>query len=125
MAPEVFRGDPYTEKVDVYSAGVILFELLAGRLPFEGENYADLFRAKDAGIKERKLLNISEELREILKKMLHPDPEQRLCMNGVFEFMENYIENQKKVKLNAYKQLSLQGFANYGALGSILAVMKL
>jgi len=36
MAPEVFKGDPYTEKVDVYSAGVILFEMLAGRLPFEG-----------------------------------------------------------------------------------------
>lgn len=84
MAPEVFKGDPYTEKVDVYSAGVILFELLAGRLPFEGETYADLFRAKDLGIKEKKLLNISEQLREILKKMLHPDPEQRLDMNGVF-----------------------------------------
>lgn len=57
--------------------------------------------------------------------MLHPDPEQRLGMNGVFEFMEHYNENQKTLKLNAYKQLSLQGFANYGALGSILAVMKL
>lgn len=39
--------------------------------------------------------------------------------------MDNYNENEKKLKLNAYKQLSLQGFANYGALGSILAVMKL
>ena len=84
MAPEVYKGDPYTEKVDVYSAGVILFEMLAGRLPFEGDTRADLFRVKDVGIKEKKLLAVSESLREVLKRMLHPDPEQRLSMDGVF-----------------------------------------
>jgi serine/threonine protein kinase len=84
MAPEVYKGDPYTEKVDVYSAGVILFEMLSGRLPFEGDTRADLFRAKDVGIKEKKLLAVSESLREVLKRMLHPDPEQRLSMDGVF-----------------------------------------
>jgi hypothetical protein len=39
--------------------------------------------------------------------------------------MDSFRENKNRVRLNAYRQLSLRGFANYGALGSILAVMNL
>ncbi|KAK7081699.1 Mitogen-activated protein kinase kinase kinase 7, partial [Halocaridina rubra] len=35
MAPEVFEGKPYTEKCDVYSWGIILWEVLTRRVPFE------------------------------------------------------------------------------------------
>jgi len=35
MAPEVFEGTTYSEKVDVFSWGIILWEVLARRLPFE------------------------------------------------------------------------------------------
>lgn len=35
MAPEVFEGNQYTEKCDVFSWGIILWEVLARRLPFE------------------------------------------------------------------------------------------
>jgi serine/threonine protein kinase len=37
MAPEQIAGDPVDARTDVYQAGVILFQMLAGRLPFEGE----------------------------------------------------------------------------------------
>lgn len=36
MAPEVLNGNAYGEKVDVYSYGVVLFELLAQQIPYEG-----------------------------------------------------------------------------------------
>jgi hypothetical protein len=35
MAPESWRGQPATPQTDLYSLGVVLYELLAGRLPFE------------------------------------------------------------------------------------------
>jgi len=34
MAPEVIRCEPYDEKCDVYSFGIILNELLTGRYPY-------------------------------------------------------------------------------------------
>lgn len=35
MAPEILKGQSYTEKVDVYSAGTILYEMLYGVSPYE------------------------------------------------------------------------------------------
>jgi len=34
LAPEVLRGNPYTEKSDVYAFGVMLWELVSGKRPF-------------------------------------------------------------------------------------------
>ena len=39
MAPEVIRSEPYDEKCDVYSFGIILNELLTGQYPYVETDY--------------------------------------------------------------------------------------
>ena len=41
MAPEIYQGKPYTEKCDVFSAGIILFILLAGYPPLQEAKRGD------------------------------------------------------------------------------------
>lgn len=38
MAPEIWEARPYNEKVDIWSIGVVMYYLLAGCYPFEGDN---------------------------------------------------------------------------------------
>ena len=48
LAPERLSGDPATPRSDLYSVGVLLYEALSGRPPFEGDTPVDLMRAIDA-----------------------------------------------------------------------------
>ena len=43
MAPEIIGGKSYTMSVDFWSAGVVLYEFMAGKLPY-GENSSDPFQ---------------------------------------------------------------------------------
>ena len=36
MAPEIINGEPESQAVDVYSLGVVMWELVTGRRPFDG-----------------------------------------------------------------------------------------
>lgn len=46
VAPEVLRGETATRAVDLYALGVILYELLTGECPFDGENPAQVILHK-------------------------------------------------------------------------------
>jgi tRNA A-37 threonylcarbamoyl transferase component Bud32 len=49
MAPELFARATHDPRTDLYAVGVVAFELLTGRLPFQGDTLAMLFRAHREG----------------------------------------------------------------------------
>ncbi|MCA9010235.1 MAG: protein kinase [Planctomycetaceae bacterium] len=75
MAPEVARGR-YGREVDVYSLGVILYEMITGRVPFEGETTAEILMKHLTA--EPDLSVLPEKLRPILAAALEKDPDRRI-----------------------------------------------
>ncbi len=74
MAPEIGKG-VYGKEIDIYALGVILFELLTGRVPFEGESSQEIIMKHLTA--DPDLAPIPSPYREVIRRSLLKDPEQR------------------------------------------------
>ncbi|EPS58774.1 hypothetical protein M569_16039, partial [Genlisea aurea] len=86
VAPEVLRGRDYTEKVDVWSAGVILYIMLAGVPPFYGDGPAEIFQAVLRGnlrFPPEIFRSVSSDAKDLLRKMICKDVSRRLSADQV------------------------------------------
>ncbi len=76
MSPEQVKGYPLNQKTDLYSLGVLLFQLLTGRLPFRANNQATLIYRivnTDAPAVTSLRPDLPEGLNAILKRALEKD----------------------------------------------------
>jgi serine/threonine-protein kinase len=80
FAPEQARGERPTPSSDVYSIGIVMFEMLTGRLPYVGTNQQELAMAH---IRERVPLvtefnpNVPEALAQVIYKVMSKEPAAR------------------------------------------------
>ena len=81
MSPEQCRGErDLTSKSDLYSLGVLFYELLTGRLPFQADTTLDMFLAHTEGKFERPsrlVLDIPIWLDTLVCQLLEKDPAKR------------------------------------------------
>ncbi|MFI8458416.1 protein kinase [Kitasatospora sp. NPDC085464] len=76
VAPESAEGRPQTSAVDVYGAGIMLYELVTGRQPFQGDGALAVLQAHLAQEPQRPS-TMPEPLWTVIERCLRKDPAQR------------------------------------------------
>jgi serine/threonine protein kinase/formylglycine-generating enzyme required for sulfatase activity/pimeloyl-ACP methyl ester carboxylesterase len=80
MSPEQVRGKPVDARTDLFSLGVVLYEMVSGRRPFQGDSSAEISSAiftYEPPPLARYVDDIPPELQRIVDKLLHKDPDDR------------------------------------------------
>lgn len=77
IAPEIILYQPYGKSVDWWAYGVLLYEMLVGQPPFDGEDEEELFAAiTDHNVSYPK--SLSKEAKDVCKGLLTKNPQKRL-----------------------------------------------
>ena len=118
IAPEVLK-ERYDEKCDVWSCGVILFILLCGYPPFNGNTNVDIFHAiqnQNPIFGGEEWEDITSEAKDLIKLMLRKNPSERLsaeqCLQHKwFRTMQNLERNKnqkisKQIQINAIQHMA-------------------
>ncbi len=96
MAPEVFEGNTYTEKCDIFSWGIILWEVLTRRLPFDEIRGNDLrvLWAIHSGKRPPPILDCPELLESLMNQCWKKDASVRPTMGEIVDtmsFMQSFF----------------------------------
>jgi len=76
-SPEQVRGEPITTATDIYSLGVLLYQLITGRRPYEFRVHTPEEARRVVCETEPKRPGVSEDLDNIVLKAMHKDPARR------------------------------------------------
>ncbi|OHS93459.1 TKL family protein kinase [Tritrichomonas foetus] len=96
MAPELFTTHDYTNKVDVYSYGILLWELLTGTYPFRGLNSVQIAfavckeQARPEIPRHASSSLTPRELRELISLCWHQDPAARPLFHSIYKKFANH-----------------------------------
>lgn len=84
MAPEILQGASYSNKVDIWSLGVLLYEVLQGITPFNGKNHSERLKKMD-------ITNVSfnfstsQAAKKLIKNLLSKSPQDRPNIKEIVE----------------------------------------
>lgn len=97
MAPEHVEGRPIDYRTDVFAAGIVLYQLAVGRLPFEGKNpHEVLKRIAECGFVSARKANpkIGNQLGRILDRAMAREPADRFqAMDEMVAALESYLRD--------------------------------
>ena len=85
MAPEIMKYKKYDKKADLWSLGIIFYELLTGKTPFTANNHMELLE----NIEKQKIyfpshIKISHDARDLLVRLLNKNSKERITWDQLF-----------------------------------------
>ena len=96
MAPEVASSMSYNQKADVYSFGVILWELLSYEKPFDGMNREEFYeKVVHGGYRPEMSKKFPQDVATLIRNCWSPDIETRPNFNKAAELLNEMITKEK------------------------------
>jgi WD40 repeat protein/tRNA A-37 threonylcarbamoyl transferase component Bud32 len=113
MSPEQGLGKKLDGRTDLYSLGVVLYELVTGKKPFEGVTPGEIAikqNTKTAMRPSQILSDLDDMTDRVVLKALERDPDHRYVdMEAFVEVLEGLIQGQPEER---FQNIQLQGIAN-------------
>ncbi len=106
LAPEIFEGKPYGRSADVWSLGVLFYEILVLRMPFEANSLAALC-VKITQSRAPNVIGYSADCAELVASLLHKDASQRPLTDAlvkdayVRKHMPSAVAAARSTRINA------------------------
>ena len=103
ISPDILEGK-YDEKTDIWSAGVVLYQLLVGKLPFASKNKKEILEAiykGDLDYNNPNFVALSHNAQDLIKKLLVVDPNERISAKEALS--HPYLQQNSKENAITYE----------------------
>ena len=113
VSPEIIREQPYTSAADVWSAGIVLYAMVVGALPFSADSVPMMLQQV---VTVNPILpnNLSPDLRNLLRRLLTKDPTARIRLPEILEhpwlaeYEEAGLTAEDSAVIKSFKAMDVQ-----------------